>query len=159
MRRAWVLVAVLVLGAWTCAPVDDGGADVSMTTTGYAALAAGEGWHYVGESGEPAFENSWQNSSSDLPNLAFRIREAGIVDIYGVVNNGASGSTVFTLPAGYRPSGPAVFPSVRVGGSPAAYSSVLVYVGADGVVQPSYDGTLTNMVLHAQIFLDLPLSS
>lgn len=62
----------------------------------------GEDWHYVGESGEPAFENDWANVST-LPKLAFRLRASGIVDIQGTIENGTS-FTVFTLPEGYRPS-------------------------------------------------------
>ena len=34
------------------------------TTTGLAALIDGEDWHYVGETDEPAFENSWENVGS-----------------------------------------------------------------------------------------------
>lgn len=65
-----------------------------------------EDWHYVGEAGEPAFGTGWENNQSDY-NLAFRIREAGIVDIEGYVrptSPPASTVTVFTLPVGYRPS-------------------------------------------------------
>lgn len=63
----------------------------------------GEGWHYVGEAGEPAFENSWANVSGGVA-LAFRIRESGVVDIHGGADSGTPGSTIFTLPTGYRPS-------------------------------------------------------
>jgi hypothetical protein len=35
-----------------------------------------EDWHYVGETDEPAFENSWVNSGS-TKNLGFRTRETG----------------------------------------------------------------------------------
>ena len=72
------------------------------TTTGLAALIGGEDWHYVGEAGEPAFENSWVGISG-RPKPAFRIREAGIIDLQGVVTGG-SAATIFTLPEGYRPS-------------------------------------------------------
>ena len=41
-----------------------------------------EDWHYVGEAGEPAFGTNWANAASDR-NLAFRIREMGVVDIQG----------------------------------------------------------------------------
>lgn len=47
------------------------------TTTGLAALIDGEDWHYVGETDEPAFENSWENVGSvGIPKMAFRIRLA-----------------------------------------------------------------------------------
>lgn len=68
----------------------------------------GEDWHYVGESGEPAFGASWSNAASDR-NLAFRIRETGIVDIQGYVENTDAPTaplinTFFTLPVGYWPA-------------------------------------------------------
>ncbi len=86
---------------------------MSMTTTGYAALAAGESWHYVGSGGsEPAFTGDWTGD------LAFRIREAGIVDLVGDVSYPggvtALGSEVFVLPSGYRPSASSFVYSVRV---------------------------------------------
>ena len=151
MRRAWVLVAVLVLGAWTCAPVDDGGSDVSMTTTGLNALSAGEPWHYVGATGEPAFQNSWANSPG-MPALAFRIRETGIVDLQGVLVDGADSTTVFTLPEGYRPSQFVMVPAVSVTPSAAYFT-----IDTDGDVTCSYNGlSAAQKILYAQVFLDPP---
>lgn len=67
-----------------------------------------EDWHYVGATDEPAFGTSWDNAAANN-NLAFRIREAGVVDIQGYVQNTAAptepaSDTLFTLPEGYRPS-------------------------------------------------------
>lgn len=77
------------------------------TTTGLTALLTGEGWHYVGESGEPAFGTGWANASGTRK-LAFRIRETGVVDVQGYVENTSTpsppGAAFFTLPSGYRPS-------------------------------------------------------
>ena len=102
MRRVLgVAVLVMVLGAWTCAPVDDGREPMAgPTTAGLAALQAGEDWHPVGGAGEPAFQNSWVDGAETV---AFRLRESGIVDIKGSVTGGTPGSTIFTLPEGYRP--------------------------------------------------------
>ena len=76
-----------------------------MSTAGFAGLVAGEGWHYVGEAGEPAFATGWANAGAPVPALAFRLREAGVVDVAGVVVSGVgAGSTIFTLPSGYRPT-------------------------------------------------------
>lgn len=77
-------------------------------------------WHYVGEAGEPAFENSWATvSGSDLPRTGFRFREAGVVDLSLFVDGG-SASTVFTIPADYWPSDTAVMTGVMgfVAGTP-----------------------------------------
>jgi hypothetical protein len=103
MRRVWVLVAVLVLGAWTCAPVDDGGADMSMTTPGLAALIQGEPWRYPGDTDQPAFENGWGNLVGSIK-LAFRMRTPGVMDIYGVAQGGTPGSTIITVPEDYWPN-------------------------------------------------------
>src|SRR5690606_28676234 len=83
-----------------------GGDDVAgMSTAGFAGLVAGEDWHYVGEAGEPAFLNSWDNFADLNYHLAFRIRESGIVDVQGAVTGGANQDPIFQLPEGYRPSG------------------------------------------------------
>ena len=39
-------------------------------------LRPGEDWHYVGEAGEPAFQNSWDNAGGGEVSMAFRIRGA-----------------------------------------------------------------------------------
>lgn len=67
-------------------------------------------WHYVGASGEPAFQNSWVNydnsaaspGSATQRNLRFRKYPDGRVRISGTIKNG-SAAAVFTLPVGYRP--------------------------------------------------------
>lgn len=109
LRAVVVVAVVLVLGAWTCqVPTDSPGSPGAtvasgVTTTGLTSLLAGEDWHYVGEAGEPAFENGWANVSGE-PKTAFRIRESGVVDIHLTVDSGTPGATIFTLPVGYRPS-------------------------------------------------------
>ena len=130
---------------------------MSMTTTGYAAPAGGAGWHYVGEAGEPAFNSTWANIST-LPKLAFRRREAGVVDLQGTVTPGASavtGTAIFTLPEGYRPSVKSYIPIVAHTIAPANEGCYLI-VGADGVVTPNYTLTTPQLFIYAQIFLTTP---
>ena len=69
-----------------------------------------EDWHYVGEAGEPAFQNSWDNAGGGEVSMAFRIREGGAVDLEGVVDGSAATlTTMFTLPpATGRPTRPRV---------------------------------------------------
>lgn len=68
-------------------------------------LAAPEAWHEVGTSGQPAFENGWQNGDpADSVTAGFYKDPFGVVHLKGVVYNGAAGTTIFTLPVGYRPS-------------------------------------------------------
>lgn len=95
--------------------------------------------HYVGTAGEPAFENSWSNfdaSPAPVGRAAFYYRHNGRVYLGGVIDGGASGSTAFTLPVGYRP------PIVAVS-LPAVASTDLALIGilADGTVRPTNQGS------------------
>lgn len=69
-------------------------------------------WHYVGDTGEPDFENGWDNfdgvalgfgtAGFDAP-LRFGRKDNEVV-IEGFVDGGsATGITIFTLPPGFRP--------------------------------------------------------
>ena len=60
-------------------------------------------WHYVGEAGEPAFQNSWVNYNG-WGDCAFRKMADGMVLLKGLIKSGNTGATIFTLPVGYRPS-------------------------------------------------------
>ena len=124
------------------------------STAGLAALQAGEDWHYVGEAGEPAFENGWGNKGVGQPALAFRIREVGVVDIQGQVAGGTSGTTIFTLPTGYRPSAISLMPGV--GYASGAFVAVEVNVTSGGLVRIQYSGTLSNANIYVQMFLEPP---
>ncbi len=62
----------------------------------------GSGWHLVGGVGEPAFQNSWGNLGAGFQPVRFR-RQGDEVTIEGVAAGGGLGTTVFTLPVGYRP--------------------------------------------------------
>lgn len=130
------------------------------STAGLAALNAGEDWHYVGEAGEPAFQNSWANVSTTTK-MAFRIREAGVVDIYGHVSGGTSApaTVVFTLPAGYRPSAEISTSIFGLAGSPATTAvPVLLTIATDGTVKPSgFSSNATSIWINTQIFLAPPV--
>lgn len=164
LRAVVVVVVVLVLGAWSCqVPTDSAGsagsADVPISTTGLTALVAGEDWHYVGEAGEPAFENSWINFSG-YQKLSFRIREGGIVDLYGVTTAGTPGAAVFTLPAEYRPSSPQLLPSAGlVGAGPA--SATFIRIQTTGVVSATrWSGTEQDTLFFAgSFYLNAPAAA
>ena len=70
-----------------------------------------EGVHVVGDAGEPAFQNSWVNfDTATFRGARFWKDPMGIVHIEGLVKNGAAApSTIFTLPAGYRPGNGLLF--------------------------------------------------
>lgn len=66
-----------------------------------------EVWHYVGNSGQPAFGTGWSNRGSPFVTLAFRkvASPANEVEIRGWCAVAAvADTTVFTLPTGYSPA-------------------------------------------------------
>src|SRR3990167_2505919 len=74
---------------------------VLQATQGGRAAGSDEGWHEVGAASEPAFQNSWANNVVGDATAAFRKLTSGLVVIKGGIQSGsASGTTVFTLPAG-----------------------------------------------------------
>lgn len=62
-----------------------------------------EAWRYVGDGGQPAFQNSWHNLGLGQERAAFR-KDRRRVHLGGVMFGGAPDVAVFTLPAGYRPA-------------------------------------------------------
>jgi hypothetical protein len=63
-----------------------------------------EDFHIVGDTGEPPFENSWTNFGAGRTTAGFYIDTTNVVHLKGSITGGASGTTAFTLPAGYRPA-------------------------------------------------------
>lgn len=59
--------------------------------------------HEVGTAGEPAFQGTWANFGSTWRGARFWKDPVGVVHLEGLVAGGATATTVFTLPAGYRP--------------------------------------------------------
>ena len=95
-----------------------------------------EDWHYVGATDEPTFGTDWTNVGTPWPAMAFRQREAGVVDIIGTLNVGASASgPVFELPIGYRPSEQAFMPYIRQ--RSGTKSGQLLVVNDAGEVRPN----------------------
>lgn len=66
--------------------------------------------HVVGSSGEPAFQGTWVNFNvATFTPLRFWKDAMGLVHIQGLVMNGVAGTTIFILPAGYRPGNGLLF--------------------------------------------------
>jgi hypothetical protein len=58
-------------------------------------------WHYVGETGEPPFLNSWANTGGGWIPTRFRVLQGGGVEVHMNVTGGVLGDPVWTMPAGY----------------------------------------------------------
>ena len=99
-----------------------------------------EDWHYVGSGGgEPSFSDGWVNGETGLQKCAFRLREAGAVDIVGFVKTtSATTRDVFILPAGYRPNALVTFPSVRRDFDDNLLYADLVQINTSGAVIVDY---------------------
>jgi len=113
------------------------------------APSAIEAAHVVGAAGEPAFQNGWH--APGFPGdegLSFYKDPWGIVHIQGSTSNSGSTSTVFTLPAGYRPAKNLYLAVYGAGGSIA-----FIQITDTGDVNPFGGSTtflgLTNVTFRA----------
>ena len=90
--------------------------------------------HYVGEPGQPAFEDGWSNVGGAEERAAFFRDAENWVRLLGVVRNPAAAtqSTIFTLPPEYAPPAHAVHHGVRRAG--ALIASARIYFFSDGRV-------------------------
>jgi hypothetical protein len=65
---------------------------------------AAEPWHEVGQTGEPPFQNGWQDLGDGRTAPAAFFKDPwGIVHLRGTVQSGSTGGPIFTLPCGYGP--------------------------------------------------------
>jgi len=76
--------------------------NVNFTVTS-GQLPVIEAHHLVGNSGEVAFGGTWVNFGGTNEPARYWKDYTGIVHLGGIVKTGAVPSTIFTLPAGYRP--------------------------------------------------------
>jgi hypothetical protein len=97
-----------------------------------------ERWHTIGDTGEPAFQNTFANAGGGLAPMRFRLvvgpnDQTGelrkSLEIQGSVGGGSVGAVVFTLPAMYAPDF-----EVRLAASDDLGGFVVFRVLADGDV-------------------------
>lgn len=78
--------------------------------TGPAATVAVPVWTVVGSGGgAPAFQNSWVNVGGAFTTARFYKDADDIVHLEGLVSSGTQDTTVFNLPAGFRPANTLLF--------------------------------------------------
>ena len=70
----------------------------------FQACAMPDEWHEVGTSGEPDFEDTFDNFNPSIETCAFRKDDMGYVHLKGSFANGGASQIVFYLPSGYRPA-------------------------------------------------------
>lgn len=121
-------------GEYTFADIDLVGSSVGVIP---------EPWHNVGATGEPAFQSGWVNFGGGLSTVAFFKDPYGIVHLKGQVANGTAGASIFTLPAGYRPSerlDPAIATSAGVASVAIGSNGSILPTAAAGNTRVSLDG-------------------
>lgn len=60
-------------------------------------------WHNIGDLGEPAFQNSWEEYDTAVYGRTRFRKDNGIVYMQGLIKAGTMEQVAFTLPVGYRP--------------------------------------------------------
>jgi hypothetical protein len=87
-----------------------GSDQIANGSVGSADLATIERWHYIGDAGEPAFENGWSNYDTSAPHTSAQWQQVayakdafGNVHVRGLIKGGTVGQIMFHLPSSYCP--------------------------------------------------------
>lgn len=104
-----------------------------LTVSDEVEFAASSDFRVVGNTGQPAFANSWTHYGAPYSKAAYIKLPDGFVLLTGVIKSGTVGSPAFTLPPGFRP---AVAPGPFIVYSQNANSVGRVDIGTDGTVTP-----------------------
>jgi hypothetical protein len=117
------------------------GATGATGATGGNATVPMDTWHNIGAAGEPAFQNSWANTSASTP-AKFRKFPDGKVRLAGRIKTGLFGTVTFILPAAYCPAQDVIAPAAyeNTGGSQTAAE---VRIATTGHVTPNATSTGT----------------
>ena len=83
---------------------------VGSDSVGPIELVDPEKWHYIGDPGEPVFQNGWSNYDTNVAHtdaqyqhVGFARDSFGVVHLRGLVKGGTIGATMFALPPSYCP--------------------------------------------------------
>jgi len=112
-----------------------------------ATGTSGAGWAQGSAAHEsvsaPSFSNSWVNFGGSLSNAGYYKDPLGRVHLRGSVKSGTAGTSIFTLPSGYRPAADRVF-AVDANGAhcqlTVTSSGTVVPAAGGGNTQISLDG-------------------
>jgi hypothetical protein len=104
-------------------------------------------WVTVGDTDAPPFENSWGDAAGGQP-VQFALHTGGWLHIRGDFAGGADGTTVFTLPARYRPEQDT--PCLLATSTPGQVATVLVQSDGQVVYQGARDIGALGSILDAK---------
>jgi hypothetical protein len=117
------------------------GALDGIDSTGFLRSTPPERFREVGSPGQPGFAAGWGNSLLAERNTAGFFKDPfGVVHLKGTVVRSSGGTTIFTLPAGYRPAKAPCFPTVNAGFDPAVAGVICVFATGE-VRNTTADGT------------------
>jgi hypothetical protein len=102
-------------------------------------IPLGVKFRQVGGTGEPAFNGAWVNyDSTNYQVVSFCKDILGFVHLRGAAKNGTAGTSIFTLPAGYRPAKTLGFPIAAGASTSALEVTSAGAVGPYGAVGNTY---------------------
>jgi hypothetical protein len=94
--------------------------------------------------GEPGFSGTWANQSPTTnATTAFYRDPQGVVHLKGLPGAGGNNTSIFTLPAGYRPSKTLIFPGQAIGSTQIG----TLTINASGTVVPFVASTASGVPL------------
>lgn len=82
-------------------------------------------------------QNSWANYGSGLPDAEYRRSQDGRVTLRGVVKRStaaSAGTTIFTLPAGFRPAKRPAWPGTSINIGETVHAGAMLYIEPSGAV-------------------------
>jgi hypothetical protein len=143
--------------------------DVTAQTTRHAddhnklasimALLTPGAWNYVNASGgaAPAFTSPWANFGGTYQTARFRREGGDICRFEACIAGGTSGTTIFTLPVGFRPASAIRFPmtaDATPAGSPARLDISQATPGVVALTLLSGSGTISFVSLFVTFSID-----
>jgi hypothetical protein len=173
IKKNAVVTSKIKNGAITAAKVKSGsltGTQINASTLGTVpsaqsaqtaqtanSLSAPEGWHEVGASGQPAFENGWTNTAGVVHSepVSFYKDHEGVVHLRGEAISGTT-PIIFHLPPGFRPSsGELIREAVACGGGTLCEkeSSGVTIVGSSFAI-PADEGAILAPIAATAVWLD-----
>ncbi len=135
-----------------------GSAELAFRSVTSDKLAAPDGWHYFGQSGQPGLQSGWVNydsasspGSALFANAGYYIDNDGAVHLGGIVKNGTFGGAnpIVTLPVSLCPYYYRIFP-VSSGNSIGRVT--VNYVTANGCAVNADNGVSTYLSLDGIVF-------
>jgi hypothetical protein len=111
VTRSGKIVDAEILGDTQITTAGDVSLTGAVSLTGVTTITP-EAWTF------PSLNSSWVNYGAGFQTIRYRKTPDGTVHIQGLIAGGTTtgGTTVFTLPAGYRPAGTLILTSQADGG-------------------------------------------